>query len=124
MESSTSIASYSTRDFQPYKGRSYYRLKQTDNDGGFSYSEVVSVQIEPGKDVQVYPNPATEELFIEASKEELETCIFYNNLGQEMNHLIRIKQINDTKLHIDISQLPSVIYHIKTRSAVSRMLKR
>jgi hypothetical protein len=34
---------YSTRDLRPYSGLSYYRLKQTDFDGTFEYSNIVSV---------------------------------------------------------------------------------
>jgi hypothetical protein len=34
---------YSTKDLRPHSGLSYYRLKQTDFDGAFEYSNIVSV---------------------------------------------------------------------------------
>lgn len=37
---------YSEMDMHPYSGVSYYRLKQTDFDGQFSYSNIVSVVID------------------------------------------------------------------------------
>lgn len=40
---SKSTIDYSTMDLSPLEGRSYYRLKQTDFNGTFSYSEIVSV---------------------------------------------------------------------------------
>ena len=57
---------YQTRDPQPLKGLSYYRLKQTDFDGSVSYSEVVSVYSSPSQvDMfQLYPNPASGSIHI------------------------------------------------------------
>ncbi|MBL7932339.1 MAG: T9SS type A sorting domain-containing protein [Bacteroidia bacterium] len=49
---------YSYKDLQPYKGISYYRLKQTDNDKTFSYSNIISVDQESASDWGVYPNPS------------------------------------------------------------------
>lgn len=40
---SNSIINYSAKDYSPYGGTSYYRLKQTDFDGSSKYSEVVAV---------------------------------------------------------------------------------
>lgn len=40
---SNSIINYSAKDYNPYGGTSYYRLKQTDFDGSSKYSEVVAV---------------------------------------------------------------------------------
>ena len=40
---STSPRQYHTQDAHPYQGTSYYRLKQTDYDGKYSYSRIASV---------------------------------------------------------------------------------
>ncbi|HEX6892031.1 MAG TPA: T9SS type A sorting domain-containing protein [Chryseolinea sp.] len=51
---------YVARDENPYYGRSYYRLKQTDYDGAYTYSNVVAVDYE-GPQFPVftlYPNPS------------------------------------------------------------------
>jgi len=51
--------SYSAIDANPFEGRSYYRLKQTDFDGQVTYYGAQTVYIEPkGKKLSVYPNPA------------------------------------------------------------------
>lgn len=42
---SNQVINYSDLDKQPYTGISYYRLKQTDFDGNFSYSQMVSIRI-------------------------------------------------------------------------------
>ncbi|PCJ82477.1 MAG: hypothetical protein COA57_13180 [Flavobacteriales bacterium] len=55
---------YSDIDLGPYRGLSYYRLKQTDYDGSFRYSDLVIVKIKEGGNDEVYfsvqPNPATD----------------------------------------------------------------
>jgi len=50
---------YSATDNSPLEGISYYRLKQTDFDGSFEYSDMVAVQIRKFNDVtmHVFPNP-------------------------------------------------------------------
>lgn len=52
--------SYSTFDLTPAQGINYYRLKQTDFDGGFEYSDIIAVTIEAATPevANIYPNPA------------------------------------------------------------------
>ena len=53
-------AGYSFYHNNPAEGINYYRLKQVELDGGFSYSQVVAVNFSKGSVmVSVYPNPAT-----------------------------------------------------------------
>ena len=52
--------SYKLTDDEPFLGISYYRLKQTDFDGRFTYSKIVPVTVEQTErsyKVIVYPNP-------------------------------------------------------------------
>ncbi len=49
---------YSFLDAQPLRGDNYYRLKQTDYNGDFSYSDVEVVRIEAeNPSLQIFPNP-------------------------------------------------------------------
>ncbi len=60
---SNQVLNYSTLDEKPYNGISYYRLKQTDFNGQFKYSNIVSVNINHGEPiVRVYPNPTQNDL--------------------------------------------------------------
>jgi hypothetical protein len=56
---SSVILDYSAIDKNPILGTSYYRLKQTDFNGDFSYSDIVSVQFEGTKpnNIRLFPNP-------------------------------------------------------------------
>lgn len=54
----SSRASYQYWHRQPAQGSNYYRLRQVDRDGTFSYSKVVSVEWTGRMLMSVYPNPA------------------------------------------------------------------
>ena len=57
---SNELQEYAVFDERPYQGLSYYRLKQTDFDGTFTYSDIVSVTMKNNDDLlilSVFPNP-------------------------------------------------------------------
>ncbi|MBI4945906.1 MAG: T9SS type A sorting domain-containing protein [Bacteroidetes bacterium] len=51
---------YTFYDHEPYSGLSYYRLKQFDYNGAFSYSPIRPVYIGTIDLIIIYPNPSTE----------------------------------------------------------------
>ncbi len=54
----SNVMNYHLEDAHPYSGTSYYRLKQTDYDDNYFYSELVSIKINSVfEDLFVYPNP-------------------------------------------------------------------
>lgn len=54
----TEVQSYTAYDIPATEGTLYYRLKQTDYDGTFTYSDVVTVAESKVKnELKVYPNP-------------------------------------------------------------------
>lgn len=56
---SISASTYTGYDYSPYPEITYYRLKQTDYDGSFKYSSIISVVTENSSEkiTTVYPNP-------------------------------------------------------------------
>jgi len=67
---STVLINYESVDEKPYSGISYYRLKQTDFDGVFVYSNSVSVnfQVLERYVFEFFPNPANEIVFIRVNQ--------------------------------------------------------
>ncbi|MFK8162423.1 MAG: T9SS type A sorting domain-containing protein [Lewinella sp.] len=57
---------YTFSDVNPMRGDNFYRLRQWDHDGGFSFSAVKSL-IMDGKIVSAYPNPYYDQLTLHSS---------------------------------------------------------
>jgi len=67
---SNSILKYKLRDNKPFEGLSYYRLKQTDFDGSFTYSDIRVVNFtSESPEILVYPNPSNGRYHVKAQKE-------------------------------------------------------
>lgn len=83
---SSSLLSYEDFDYYPYKGTSYYRLKQTDFDGAFSYSAIRSVNFKGELDVTIYPNPFSDYTIINfgAELKGEKHLVLFNSLGQKV----------------------------------------
>lgn len=82
---SNQVESYEAADMNPLPGVSWYRIRQTDIDGSYSYSSVISAFYEPNqmdlaKAIRVYPTllHAGENFFIEAA----------SLLGEEMEFML------------------------------------
>jgi trimeric autotransporter adhesin len=95
----------------PFTGLIYYRLKQTDIDGKYSYSKIATVAVNEKVEFNIYPNPANDKIKLRVSKGNL--CYgVYDNLGRLMfRNIVNVISAN-TILPINISSLPSGIYHI------------
>lgn len=123
---SSDLVAYTTEDLRPLIGTTYYRLKQTDFDGKSSYSPIATINmgdIEASKLV-LFPNLATNQLTIKGNPLELLSFNIYNVLGTEISTFINIVEKSATEISIDISQLPSGVYVIKTKSLVNTFVKK
>ncbi|MGE0568973.1 MAG: T9SS type A sorting domain-containing protein [Bacteroidia bacterium] len=109
---STQINNYSAIDGNPYLGVSYYRLKQTDFDGKFEYSDLVAVDNSTGKDfnIDIFPNPATKEninVSITGTSDDEVLIIVSDLLGQELYSKIFVLN-NDGKTIIGLDKLENL----------------
>ena len=121
---SYSPLTYSTIDENPYNGTSYYRLKQTDFNGEYKYSQITAVNSSNElNDLHIHPNPAIDNVIIEGTEEELLLIKMYNGIGQDITRLIKISLINKSKKLIDLTNLRPGIYIIKTKTSAKKVYK-
>ncbi len=108
---STDIREYSYIDYEPNNGIQFYRLKQTDFDGSFRYSEIISVSMQNSlTNSIVYPNPSDGEFLIG-----------YDNLATTFNvtifdlsgKVVFSDQIDSSNPLIDISEFPDDTYVVE-----------
>lgn len=91
----------------------FYRLEIVDNEGGKSYSDIRSIMIKNtnSKIINIYPNPSTYWIVIEA--DNIKQVDIINNLGKIVLH--RNSNTSDISFRIDIHQLTRGIYNLQVK---------
>lgn len=112
---------YNLIDTNPYDGLSYYRLKQIDIDGKYTFSELRSVYFGESKKLSLYPNPGTgEKLFLVRSKAwEASTVNVYDFGGKLMYTKDYIPSYsNENTMQLDFeSPLPSGVFTVQVSNS-------
>lgn len=118
---SNSVLNYATEDVLMEKGIYYYRLKQTDFDGAFTYSDIRAVAANnPTNETSIYPNP-TNGSFTLSHSEEMEAPALYTSMGTEAIEYNVIP--TDGGFIYDISSLANGIYFLKTATQTIKVVK-
>ncbi|MBC7863138.1 MAG: T9SS type A sorting domain-containing protein [Bacteroidia bacterium] len=84
---SFSTSTYSSIDVSPYEGISYYRLKQTDVNGTYTYSNLVPAEFISAAHIIVYPNPnsGTMQVSYSLKAEEKGEFTIYDAVGKQVS---------------------------------------
>ena len=129
---STELISYSFNDNNLTENKYYYRLKQTDFDGSFKYSDVLAIEVSLNPTnfelIQNYPNPFNPETIINFSVAETGNTklTIYNSLGQEISTLFNNNAEKGVKYQINFnaSNLSSGIYFYKLSQGANTAIKK
>ncbi len=101
---------YHYTDKHPETGKNYYRLKQVDFDGEFSFSEIATIRISPENELSIFPNPATDMLNITTSSKG------WLEIRDQSGSIVRKKKINTDSLTLNLSGLANGIYIVIFRT--------
>ena len=113
---SSSMLSYNAMDYSSWSGIHYYRLKQTDFDGEFSYSQAIKIQNDEQYDFFISPNPSTGEyldVHLNATQNTDVTIGIYDSKGSSV-YKNEIRLENDEKqIRIkDLNFVDNGIYYV------------
>jgi Secretion system C-terminal sorting domain len=119
---------YTTIDKAPKVGVNYYRLKQIDVDGRFTYSSIVSVKFDK-EDIAsftFYPNPAKEILKINVGVIETEnaTIKLMNTVGQTVISKTINKSASTSVINFDVSKMASGIYYLELKNGTNSSIEK
>lgn len=121
----TAVSYYAFTDQQPLKGIAYYRIKQTDINGKFSYSSVIRIS-NNGQNVgalRLYPNPAVTSapLKVEYSnfRNQLVTVSIINAAGIVV-HKELVNFGTDSRATLNVSRLQRGSYFVSMVSGSQR----
>jgi len=106
---------YNYLDEHPFAPDNFYRLQLRSSDIRISYSNIVLIQLkEANGNIQLFPNPASQTLYINAKNTHLKQYHLYNTSGAlQMSGAFGF---GSGSLHIDVSRLPADIYYLKLLS--------
>ncbi len=105
----------------------YYRLKQVDYNGSFTYSKVISVKIEKSNSLKIgiCPNPAADIITLEVGQNKRNMKIeieIYDVPGRKIiqSEITNPKSVPSGKFQISISSLSKGIYFLKATNGVGQ----
>ncbi|HMU70755.1 MAG TPA: T9SS type A sorting domain-containing protein, partial [Chitinophagales bacterium] len=102
------VHNYQFFDQAPAGGINYYRLKQVDLDGAFTYSQMIVVEVSgEASYLKIYPNPSNGLCTIMNTDGSSE-IVMLNELGEVVYTITGNANIT----HINIGQLPAGMYTV------------
>lgn len=105
---SSQVKNYQFEHQLPALGLNYYRLKQVDFDGNFTYSPVKAINFEPSGLI-LKSTIVKDILELSINRNTEKTLYFFNNAGQKM---LTLKA--NGRLLVNVSNFPSGLYFIWT----------
>jgi hypothetical protein len=119
--SSAAITDYAVNDIHISAGvQYYYRIRQADQDGRFSYSKIVKASLRKSNlQAQVLPNPAvhTLNLLINSSKQQKVELDLLDVSGKMLKKLATNIRAGANRISQDISNFRNGLYYIRIREA-------
>ncbi len=100
---------YEQIDEKPLVGISYYRLKQVDFDGRYTFTPMRSIKNSPKLDFTLYPIPAKDQITLNSNNEKIDQIQLVDILGNQIDVTYTIV---NSEYVFDISTLKRGIYTV------------
>lgn len=115
---------YKYTDVKPFIGITYYRLKQIDFNGNYSYSNTISIVYNNDELFSAVPNPFTDNITISIPAFRFEKFSDYQLLVHDSyGRLIYSQQISKHGFTVETANWRKGIYFIEIGNAVTKMAK-
>ena len=105
---SNTALNYTYNDEFIKPGTYYYKLKQNDINGAFTYSNIKKLDFNVKQFVEIYPNPVKDLMEVRLKKLGNYTLVLFDNMGK-----IILKNKLSSAATIDVKQLTSGVYIAK-----------
>jgi hypothetical protein len=110
---STVLHNYEDYDLHPLSGISYYRLKQTDFDGKFAYSDIISVRFNvTGNNIYGYYDPKHQSMHILSSHGELD-ILSIEVLDMSGKVIAQREKLKGKDIELDVPGIAGGMYALK-----------
>lgn len=107
--SSNGSINYEMLDYSFKNGINYYRLKQTDYNGNYTYSDILALEASSKKDFRVYPNPFDSKITIQTAGDDyIKNYVIKDVLGKKIEE----GKLNEAETILEVSDLKQGTYFI------------
>jgi autotransporter-associated beta strand protein len=113
--------SYIDFDKHPYDGINYYRLKQTDYNGDYTYSKIIAINIHSSIDNKViaFPSPVNDILNISSPGISFEEIFVLDSKGAIVAHQLNPDLSENTKIDFGRFKNGNYLIKLKTKNTIA-----
>lgn len=112
---SAALVRYNFVHAEPANGSNFYRLKMIDLDNTYSFSRILTINLENSEAVQVYPNPTTDYMKLTMGKEKIVKVQLFNSQGvmvletkPDSSDVINLAHLKPGSYVVKINQLSGI----------------
>jgi hypothetical protein len=115
---------YAFMDVQPLPAMNYYRLKMINRDGGYSYSNMVSIRYDKNASFAIFPNPAKDVVTVQMHMPKGTVSLqIIDGMGRRVRTMTLQSSGSILSTTIDISGLAAGQYYIQGGSEMISFIK-
>jgi hypothetical protein len=110
---------YNFTDAKPGEGINYYRIKQVDQNGQFSYSKTISVENRSSTAaLLVYPNPVVSQLYVKDVNQQIDYIRVFTTDGRKLQEFSKISKGQTTMINMGSYPKGNYLVQIVTANGV------